>query len=91
MNKTYEVLYKELKEALTEFEVPRDENLITIKLKEVFQIDSCDINIETIMGKETYEVRYQDIQVYLTIDRLIDRFIVSPRYDVFNELDEIIN
>lgn len=90
-NKKYEEIFKEIRKNLEVFDVPKDKALIIIKLKEVFQIESCDINIENILGNEVYEVIIENIQVYLTINRLTDRFVISPKYDILNELDEIIN
>lgn len=90
-NKKYEEIFKEIRKTLEIFEVPKDKALIIIKLKEVFQIESCDINIEKVQDNEVYEVIIENIQVYLTINRLTDRFVISPKYDILNELDEIIN
>ena len=47
-NKTY----LDIKEILRDVIVPSNSDLIVLKLKEVFQIDSSDINIETIKVKQ---------------------------------------
>lgn len=82
--------YLDVQEVLKNVVVPKDENLVLLKIKETFQVSSEDINVETIKDKKVYSVRYEEIQFQLTIDYGTKRFILSPHFDVFDENDEII-
>lgn len=82
--------YMEIKEVLKDVVVPRDSNLILLKIKEIFQIDSSDINIEQINHQTVYFVRYEEIQVSLTVDAYNQKFVLSPHFDIFDEGDNII-
>lgn len=82
--------YLDIKEILKDIPVPRDKNLILLKIKELFQIDSSDINIETINNEDIYFIRYKEVQVSLKIDYYNQRFILSPNFDVYDETDNIV-
>lgn len=85
-NKTY----LDIKEILRDVIVPSNSDLIVLKLKEVFQIDSSDINIETIKSETIYTIRYEDVQVDLKIDNISRKFIPSIHFNVYDEMDNII-
>ena len=85
-NKTY----LDIKEILRDVVVPSNSDLIVLKLKEVFQIDSSDINIETIKSETIYTIRYEDVQVDLKIDNISRKFIPSIHFNVYDEMDNII-
>ena len=85
-NKTY----LDIKEILKDVIVPSNSDLIVLKLKEVFQIDSSDINIETIKSETIYTIRYEDVQVDLRVDNISRKFIPSIHFNVYDEMDNII-
>ena len=85
-NKTY----LDIKEILRDVIVPSNSDLIVLKLKEVFQIDSSDINIETIKSETIYTIRYEDVQVDLRVDNISKKFIPSIHFNVYDEMDNII-
>lgn len=85
-NKTY----LDIKEILRDVIVPSNSDLIVLKLKEVFQIDSSDINIETIKSETIYTIRYEDVQVDLKVDNISRKFIPSIHFNVYDEMDNII-
>lgn len=85
-NKTY----LDIKEILRDVIVPSNSDLIVLKLKEVFQIDSSDINIETIKSETIYTIRYEDVQVDLRVDKISRKFIPSIHFNVYDEMDNII-
>ena len=80
-NKTY----LDIKEILRDVIVPSNSDLIVLKLKEVFQIDSSDINIETIKSETIYTIRYEDVQVDLKVDNISRKFIPSIHFNVYDE------
>lgn len=85
-NKTY----LDIKEILKDVIVPRNSNLIVLKLKEVFQIDSSDINVEMINNEMVYTIRYDDVQVGLKVNSTSQKFIPSIHFDVYDEMDNIV-
>ena len=82
--------YLDIKEILKDVVVPRNSNLIVLKLKEVFQIDSSDINVEMINNEMVYTIRYDDVQVGLKVNSTSQKFIPSIHFDVYDEMDNIV-
>lgn len=82
--------YLDIKEILKDVIVPRNSNLIVLKLKEVFQIDSSDINVEMINNEMVYTIRYDDVQVGLKVNSTSQKFIPSIHFDVYDEMDNIV-
>lgn len=80
-------LFKEVKNVLEGVKVPRNIDLILLKLKETLEIDNSDINRDSY---DSYSVRYENLLIRLSVDSMHQKFKVSEHFDVLDEADNII-
>lgn len=83
-------LYKEVKGICKTTKIPRNKDLALLKLKEVLQVESEDINEDGLGEDMIYDIVYNGILIHLKMDYLYQELILLPYYDVLDDEDNII-